>query len=130
MLLEGSYKKDMEKILDAFKVLRRRTMKRLDLKVGDFMSHKASMHVQTVSFYVSALLSFLVFDQAASRASGAVYSLSRNAVHARKIFGRLVPSAAFPSRRASVIGFLPPAPPTHRARFPACGPARRRERCC
>jgi hypothetical protein len=33
MLLEGSYKQDVEKIFDVFKVLRRRTMKKLDMKV-------------------------------------------------------------------------------------------------
>ena len=33
MLLEGSYKKDVEKIFDVFKVLRRRIMKQFDMKV-------------------------------------------------------------------------------------------------
>ena len=34
MLLEGSYKKDMERMFDAFKVLRRRLMKLHDMKVS------------------------------------------------------------------------------------------------
>jgi hypothetical protein len=35
MLLEGSYKQDMEKIFDVFKVLRRRLMKKFDMKVSE-----------------------------------------------------------------------------------------------
>lgn len=37
MLLEGSYKKDMERVFDAFKILRRRLMKQYDMKPHERM---------------------------------------------------------------------------------------------